>query len=376
MAGHIENLGGPHRPEGCQHGFDAARPRRVEDHGRRIRHHSFEQPRQRLLRTGRHEASVGDPPGRRVPLRGADGQPVQFHPHEGLDPVGEFDAEETHAAEDIHEVPGARVLQPRPDGLHQPRQEVEVVLEKRVGRQLPAGRRQPQHDLDPALRRWVGPDLANPRAQDRLRDRAFLDVHHQPAVVPDKSDGEALLGLVPLAADHDAVAVAVRRGTGDHRRHDVGRETTQTLEQFADLAVLEPQLLGVIHVLILAAAADPKVPAGGCHPQRRRPEHGHEPRPGEILLHLGELEFDLLAHQHERDEDHEVVDPRHALAAERDVADRGGETLADLKTRLSGGNHARGSVAEREPSGTRESGGARPNGRARPGGLPQRECQK
>ena len=74
-------------------------------------------------------------------------------------------------------------------------------------------------------------------------------------------------------------------------------------------------------VLILAAAAIAKITALRLDALRRGLHHAHQPRAGKILFDLGDFRFDDFAHEHERDEHNEVVQPRDALAAERDVRD-------------------------------------------------------
>ncbi len=58
--------------------------------------------------------------------------------------------------------------------------------------------------------------------QGRLGDPAFLDVLDQTAVPAHKTDIEFLFRLVPLAANHDAIAITKRLRTGNHRRHQAG----------------------------------------------------------------------------------------------------------------------------------------------------------
>ena len=67
--------------------------------------------------------------------------------------------------------------------------------------------------------------------QGGLGDFAFLDVHDQAVVGADEPDVQALFEFVPLTADHDAVAIAVRLRARNHRG-DHGRvETADALEQ-------------------------------------------------------------------------------------------------------------------------------------------------
>ena len=81
-------------------------------------------------------------------------------------------------------------------------------------------------------------------------------------------------------------------------------------------------------MLILAATALAEVTAPGRDPLRRRLQNTQQPRPRKLLLDLDDFDFDLLAYQHEGDKHNEIIRPRHALAAKRDVVNRDGEFAA------------------------------------------------
>src|SRR5437879_7064066 len=104
------------------------------------------------------------------------------------------------------------------------------------------------HALDLLVERWLG-------------DLAFLDVNHQPVVCADEANIQTLFELVPLAANHDAVPVAIRLRTRNHRRNQRRINAADSLEQIADLFVLEPELGRISDVLILASAALAKIPS-------------------------------------------------------------------------------------------------------------------
>ena len=64
----------------------------------------------------------------------------------------------------------------------------------------------------------------------RFRNLAFGDVYHEPIVISNEADVQSLFEFVPLAADHDAVAVPVRLRAGDHWRNEGRIETSEPLE--------------------------------------------------------------------------------------------------------------------------------------------------
>ena len=175
-------------------------------------------------------------------------------------------------------------------------------------------------------------DMLDLLVERRLGDLAFLDIHHQPAVGADEADVQALLELVPLAADHDAVAIAVGLRAGNDRRDEPGIKPANALEQIADLLVLEPELGRVGQVLVLAAAALAEVAAGRFDPLRGRADHAQQPGPGESLLHLRDLRFHDFARSDERDEDDKILDARDAFAPEGNVAQSSRSTCRPSQT--------------------------------------------
>src|SRR5690606_2066068 len=111
--------------------------------------------------------------------------------------------------------------------------------------------------------------LAELFVQCGFSDGTFLDIHHQAAVGAQKADHEALRGLVPLAADHDAVAIAEWRGAGDDGINEGLRETAEAPEKFGDLFLLQSPLFLITDVLVLAAATFAEDAADRCHPGGR-----------------------------------------------------------------------------------------------------------
>ena len=73
-------------------------------------------------------------------------------------------------------------------------------------------------------------DMLNLLVQGGFGNFAFFDVHHQAIVCPNKPNIQSLLKLVPLAANHQAIAVAKRLGTGKHRIDHGAVKTADALE--------------------------------------------------------------------------------------------------------------------------------------------------
>ena len=161
-----------------------------------------------------------------------------------------------------------------------------------------------------------------------LGNFAFLDVLDQSAVPSHKADIEFLFRLVPLAANHDAIAVAVGLGTRYDGRHHLAGDFPDALEQVGDLLVLDLELGGVRDVLVLATAAAAEVRAGRRHAVRRWLEDADEFGASEVFFDLGDLGFDFLAHQDERNEHDKFLEARDSFAAEGDIADLQGCFLA------------------------------------------------
>jgi hypothetical protein len=151
------------------------------------------------------------------------------------------------------------------------------------------------------------PDLL---VENRFGDFAFLNVLDQTAVPAHKTDVQLLLRFVPLAANHDAIAVAVRPGAGDDRRDPCLLKPADPLKQIGNLFVLQPQLRRVINVLILAAAALAEVTAGRFDALRRRLNDAQQFRAGKILFDLRDFNLHDFADEHKRHEHDKGVEGR------------------------------------------------------------------
>ena len=106
------------------------------------------------------------------------------------------------------------------------------------------------------------------------------------------------------------------------------------LEQVGDLLVLQVQLAGVSHMLVLAPAALAVVAARRCDSVRRGRAHFQQPGAGKAFLDLRDFHLHLLSRNHKRHEHHKVLPSRHAVAAKRDVFDRDDEPAPNLQTVL------------------------------------------
>ncbi len=197
---------------------------------------------------------------------------------------------------------------------------MEIVLEERVLPDLPILGLLAQDDFEAAARRGVLTDMGDEPVDLGLRNRALLHIHHQPAIMLYEADMEPLNVLIPLAADHDPVAVVPGTRVGERRQDRARLKTTQTLEDIAYLLVLILELGPVLDVLILAAAADAKVFAARFDPLGRGLQHLEEPRARILPLELGDLDGDSLPGDHERDENDEVIQAADPLAAKGQIA--------------------------------------------------------
>lgn len=336
MAGDVEDLGRRGRVEGLDGGAGAAGAGRVQEDRGVGGIAAAEQVGQLLLGAADDELAVGNVAGGSVAARGVDGGGVEFDAEEGFHGRGEFEGEEPDAAVGVEEMAGAGGLEPGADGLDELGEEVEIVLEKGIAGQFPVGGCEAKDDLQSAFGGRMGADLAQLVVQGGFGDGAAFEVDDEAVVVAEEAEVEALLGAVPLAADHDAVPVAVGLGAGDDGGDDAGREAPQAVEEVGDLLVFPAKLFGVGHVLVLATAAFAEVGAAGRDAVGRGLAHGEEAGAGKVAFDLGEFDLDLLVDEREGDEHDEVAEAAHALAAEGEVLDAEHVALAGLEGRGAG----------------------------------------
>jgi hypothetical protein len=249
-------------------------------------------------------------------------QPVILDADKYFDKVGQLETEKTDSTVNINQMPCPALLDALSGCFDQPREQKEIVLEKRVSRHLPVFRGNPQNDLQSTRRRRMLPDVAKLLVNGRFRNLAPFDVLDQSVGRSDESDVEGLFGLIPLATDHNPVTIAIRLGAGDHRGHGIPIQATDALEQIADLLVFEPQLRRILQVLVLASAAFAKVTAQRLDPFSRRLQYPHQPGPGKLLLDLGNFSFDHFADRDPSNETDKAIMPSNAFPAESNVAYR------------------------------------------------------
>lgn len=166
------------------------------------------------------EFAVGDVFVFGVFAGGFDGGEVEFDADEFLDEVSGFEGEEADAAVDVDDEFGGAGAEAFADACDEFGEEEEVVLEKGVAGEGPVFGGDAEGDFDAAFVGRVFADVLDLAGEFGLGDVAFLDVDDEAVVVADEADVEGLFEFVPLAADHDAVAVAVGLGTGDDLAND------------------------------------------------------------------------------------------------------------------------------------------------------------
>jgi hypothetical protein len=165
--------------------------------------------------------------------------------------------------------------------------------------------------------------------QGGFGDRALIDVDDESVVVADEAHDQLLGELVPLTADHDAVAVAVRRRAGHHGVDAEFGKAAETAQEIENLIVLDAKLGGVIDVLILATAAIAEETADRLGAIGGRLKDVDDPGAGVVLLHLGQLDEQPFAGDTEWGEDHEIIDAADGIAAIRDGVDGQFESVSD-----------------------------------------------
>ena len=104
----------------------------------------------------------------------------------------------------------------------------------------------------------------NQRAIDFVhRDRATLDVDQTMRIAPVKSD------YTILRVNRDSIAIAVLLRRGNHRAHRKVSEFTDALQNIADLAPFDRELMLVIDMLIGTAATSAEIWTGRRKPMGR-----------------------------------------------------------------------------------------------------------
>lgn len=172
-------------------------------------------------------------------------------------------------------------------------------------------------------------------------DLAFLDVNDEAVVGANETDVEALFGFVPLAANHDAVAVAVRLRTRNDFANDSGIEAGHALEKVGHLFVFDLKLERIGEVLVLAAATGAEIGTGRFNTIRRWFHDAEQLGAGESFFDLGEFDFDFLTQGHKRNKDDKLAQAAHAFSAEGNVVNGQEVFSSEMKCRFGRFCHVR-----------------------------------
>ena len=151
-------------------------------------------------------------------------------------------------------------------------------------------------------------------------DFAFLDIDYQSIVGAYETDVKALFEFVPLAANHDAVAITIGFRTGNDFGDKAGIQAAEPGKSVSDLLVFELQLCCVGQVLVLATATVTKVRAGRLDSLGRRLENPNQFCTGEPLLDLTDFGLHFFTESDKRDENDEIFNSRDPLTAKGDIA--------------------------------------------------------
>ena len=330
VAGDVENLPGTNFAQKGEDARMATAARRVQDDAGFAGRVAVDVLGQDFLGRADDEFTFGDAVALGIDAGRVDGLLIDFDSDEGFDLSGQLDAEETDPAIDIVEITHAAICQAILEGPDHPREHVEIILEEGVLADLPVLGLFAQDDFEAAARRRVLADMGDEAVDLRLHDGALLDIDHEAAIVLDEADMETLDMLIPLAADHDPVAVIPGTGVGHNGENLALGKAAQAVKDIADLLVLIFELGLVLDMLILAAAADAVIFAAGLLALGRDLQHFEELCPRVLALDLGDLGRDFFARNRKGNEDDEILHPADALAAKGQVADFQGQFIADI----------------------------------------------
>ena len=173
--------------------------------------------------------------------------------------------------------------------------------------------------------------------QSRLSDFAFVNIDDEAVAGPNEADVQTLLELVPLAADHDAVPVAIRlrarHGCGDQ----VWGETADALKQITNLLVFEAELRFVGQVLVLAASTFAKITALRPDTSGGRAHDANQSGASKSLFDFDYLRFDDFTEGDEWDKDNKIIKAGDAFAAEGDILNGQGDFIIWRETHCAQG---------------------------------------
>ena len=197
--------------------------------------------------------------------------------------------------------------------------------------QFPVIGHHPQHNFLHIARRRIFAHLLQLFIECLFGNFAAFKIHHQTAPRAQETVDCLLLKLIPLAANHDAVAVAIWGRAGDQLAHHFRRKAAHAHEEIAHLLQLDAPLRLVIDVLILASAAFAKVLAFGIHSVGRRRDDLQQARAREIAFTLGDFYQHQFADNHKWHEHHKAVHLADPIAAKSHVGNLNFQPVTDIE---------------------------------------------
>lgn len=167
-------------------------------------------------------------------------------------------------------------------------------------------------------------------------DEAFLDIDNEPIVGANETYVQPLFKFIPLAANHDSIAIAKWGGAGNHGIDQSGIKLPDALKQIANLLMFDAKLRSVIQMLVLAAATIAEISAWRFDAVWRRLNDIQEAGAGKILFDLRDFGIDGFSQGDEGDEHDEFAQPPDPFASESDIVN----AQADLGARKGRGIHS------------------------------------
>ena len=162
---------------------------------------------------------------------------------------------------------------------------------------------------------WLSPQLGQRAINFVARDRAALDVDQTVGIAPEKTDHSV------LRMHGDTIAISILFGGRDDRPHGQILELADALQNVADLAPFDRELVLAIDVLISAAATTPEVWTLRRDAMRRAFFNIDKFCFGELFFLANDFGRDRLALDRVRNEDGFALLPSDAFPAESDVFD-------------------------------------------------------
>jgi hypothetical protein len=330
VAGDVEDLGGALLTEELEGGAGATTSRWVKDEGCSAGVELGEDTGEEFFDTTEEEFAIGAVAAFGVLAGGPHGGFIHLDTCEGFQVLGHFEAEETDTAVGVDEVAAASFLQALADCVDESGKQVEIVLEEGVGRDGPVRWEDAHGDLESAAGWGIEPGGFELGIEFGFGDGAGGDIDNEAVLLAEESEDEALFRFIPLAADHDTVAITVGFGAGNDGVDGDGLEAADAVEEIGNLLAFYFELFGVVEVLVLAATAFPEVGAGGGHTIWRRGDQVYQSSAAKAFFDFGDFHEGGISRGGERDKEDEVAMAGDALAAEGHAVDGYFDLNADL----------------------------------------------